>query len=176
MVYIFLANGFEDIEAVAPFDILQRAGLKVKTVGVGGKNIKSAHGLSVIADMEERDFTFSDIDAIIFPGGMPGATNLKKSIVVEKAVKSALNSNILIGAICAAPGVVLNGTGALDDKRYTCFPGFEVEEGNYTAAKVEHDGNLITANGPGAAADFAVEIADALCKNGNIDSLKRDFC
>ena len=176
MVYIFLANGFEDIEAAAPFDILQRAGLKVKTVGIGGKNIKSAHGLSVVADLEEKDFAFSDVDAIILPGGMPGAANLKKSAVVEKAIKSALAGNILIGAICAAPGVVLSGTGALDNKNYTCFPGFEVNEGKYTAEKVEHDGSLITANGPGAAMSFAIEIASVFCKEDKVNSLKKDFC
>ena len=176
MVYIFLANGFEDMEAIAPLDILQRAGLKVKTVGIGGKNIKSAHGLSVTADLEEQDFAFSDVDAIVLPGGMPGAVNLKKSAVVEKAVKSALNKNVVIGAICAAPGTVLCGTGALNGKNYTCFPGFEVNEGKYTASKVEHDGNLITANGPGAAIDFALEIAGAICGEDKVDPLKKDFC
>lgn len=176
MVYIFLANGFEDMEAITTFDILKRAGLEVKTVGIGAKNVKSAHGLSVIADMEEKEFKFSNVDAIVFPGGMPGALNLKKSAVVDKAIKSALENDILIGAICAAPGVVLSGTGALCGKNYTCFPGFETDEGKYTSTKVEHDGKLITANGPGAATEFAIEIATAFCENEIVKSLRKDFC
>ncbi|MBQ7875482.1 MAG: DJ-1/PfpI family protein [Oscillospiraceae bacterium] len=162
MVYIFLANGFEEMEAVIPFDLMKRAGIAVKTVGIGGKSVKGAHGLSVTADMAENEVSFDDAEAIVLPGGMPGASNLKNSETVNNAITFALHNDIVIGAICASPGVVLSGTGALNGKKYTCFPGFEVNEGNYTAAKTEADGKLITANGPEAAADFANALISVL--------------
>ena len=162
MVYIFLAEGFEEMEAVIPFDLMKRAGIPVMTVGIGGKNIKGAHGLCVTADISEDEVSFFDAEAIVFPGGMPGAVNLKNSETVNNAVTFALHNDIVIGAICASPGVVLSGTGALKDKRYTCYPGFEADEGFYTAAKSEKDGNLITANGPEAAVDFAEALISVL--------------
>lgn len=162
MVYIFLANGFEDVEAIQPRDLLLRAGIKVTTVGVGAKTVKSAFGLTVTADITEDEFSPANAEAIIFPGGMPGAANLAASPTVKNAIAFALEHNRVIGAICAAPGVVLANTGALSEKNYTCFPGFEVSEGNYTAAKVERDGNLVTGNGPAAAAEFAAVVAGAI--------------
>lgn len=162
MVYIFLADGFEEMEAVVPFDLMKRAGIAVKTVGIGGKTIKGAHGLCVAADMEESEASFGDAEAIVLPGGMPGALNLKNSGTVNKAITFALHNDIVIGAICASPGVVLSGNGALEGRKYTCFPGFEVNEGVYTAAKVETDGKLITANGPESATDFANALISAL--------------
>lgn len=162
MVYIFLADGFEDMEAVQPRDLLLRAGIKVKTVGIGAKTVKSAFGLAVTADITEDEFDPSDADAVVFPGGMPGAANLAASKTVKNAVAFALGHNRVIGAICAAPGVVLANTGALSGKRYTCYPGYETAEGTYTAAKTERDGNLITANGPAAAAKFAAALAGAV--------------
>lgn len=158
MVYIFLADGFEEMEAVIPFDLMKRAGIKVTTVGVGGKNVTGAHGLAVTADIAEGELGLGDAEAIVFPGGMPGALNLKNSETVNNAITFALHNDIVIGAICASPGVVLASSGALEGKRYTCFPGFEVAEGNYTAAKTEKDGKLITANGPEAAEEFAKEL------------------
>ncbi len=162
MVYLFLADGFEDVEATVPFDFLQRAGISVKTVGVGHKTVKSAHGLTVTADMDESEWKQDAVEAVIFPGGMPGAANLKNSAVVSEAIRFAIREKKVLAAICAAPGVVLSKTGALNEKRYTCFPGFEVNEGIFTAKKVEWDGKLITANGPGAATEFAYTLIEAL--------------
>lgn len=162
MVYLFLANGFEDMEATTPFDLIQRAGISVKTVGVGAKTVKSAHGLTVTADISEAEWKPKDVEAVILPGGMPGASNLKKSKTVSEAIRFALENQKIIAAICAAPGVVLEGTGALNGRNYTCFPGFEKEEGNYTAKRCERDGNLITANGPGAAGEFSYTLIEAL--------------
>ena len=162
MVYIFLAEGFEDIEALQTRDLLLRAGIGVKTVGVGSKTVKSAFGLTVTADIAEGEFDPARAKAVVFPGGMPGAANLAASAVVKNAIAFALEHNLVIGAICAAPGVVLAGTGALFEKRYTCYPGFEVAEGIYTAKKTERDGKLVTANGPAASADFAALLAGAV--------------
>ncbi len=169
MVYIFLANGFEDMEAVTPYDLLKRAGMEVKTVGVGEKTVKSAHGLFVTADITEEEVNLDEMEAVVLPGGMPGAINLKISKYVNNALTFAMHNNRVIAAICASPGVVLSKTGALTDKNYTCFPGFEVEEGNYTAGKTEVDGKLITANGPASAILFSTEIIKAL--GGNIDNI-----
>ena len=162
MVYIFLAEGFEEMEAVIPFDMLKRAGIDVKTVGIGEKNIPGTHGLCINADLSDDEMDFSDMEAILLPGGLPGAENLKNSETVNNAVKYALHNDRVIAAICAAPGVVLSGTGALLNKKYTCYPGFEVSEGEYTAKPVESDGKLITANGPMSALDFSNAIISVL--------------
>lgn len=167
MVYIFLADGFEDMEAIVPFDLMKRAGIDAALVGVGKMTVKSAHGLSVTADIPEDRVDFKKAEAFVFPGGWPGAKNLKNSETVNSAITFALHNDIIIGAICASPGYVLSGTGALSGKRYTCFPGFEVPEGEYTAGKTETDGKLITANGPSAAVEFSLELIKAI--NGNID-------
>ena len=172
MVYLFLAEGFEDMEAVVPFDLMKRAGIKVKTVGIGGKTVKSAHGLSVTAEISESEVDLKKAEAFVFPGGWPGAKNLKNSETVNNAITFALHNDIIIGAICASPGYVLSGTGALSGKKYTCFPGFEVPEGEYTAGKVEVDGKLITACGPAAAKDFALALVKAI--NGSLDEVE-DF-
>lgn len=167
MVYIFLADGFEDMEAVVTFDILKRAGVGVKTVGVTGKTVTSAHGLSVNADETVNGSGYPDADAVVLPGGMPGASNLRKNGSVMKAVDTAFRGGKVIAAICAAPGVVLSGTGVLEGRKYTCFPGFETEEGEYTAAVTECDGGLLTANGPEAAPLFGKALVRILQDRGN---------
>ncbi|MBQ8788707.1 MAG: DJ-1/PfpI family protein [Oscillospiraceae bacterium] len=170
MVYLFLADGFEDMEAVVPFDLMKRAGIDVVTVGVGKTAVKSAHGLSVTAEISEENVDFKKAEAFVFPGGWPGAKNLKNSETVNNAITFALHNDIIIGAICASPGYVLSGTGALSGKKYTCFPGFEVPEGEYTAEKIEIDGKLITANGPASAKDFALALVSAI--NGNLEGIE----
>ena len=162
MVYLFLADGFEDMEAVVPYDMLKRANIDVLTVGVGAKTVRSAHGLTVTADIFEEEVNESTMDAVILPGGMPGASNLRASKAVASAVSFALKNGKIIGAICAAPGVVLSGTGALEDKKYTCFPGFETKEGKYCAEGCVTDGKLVTAAGPLYAMDFANALIAAL--------------
>ena len=146
MIYMFLANGFEDMEAVVPFDLMKRAGIDVTTVGIGGKNIKSAHGFSVTAEISENEVDFEKAEAFVFPGGWPGAKNLKNSKTVNNAITFALHNDIIIGAICASPGYVLSGTGVLSGKKYTCFPGFEVAEGDFIfVEKLEvEEGDTIT--------------------------------
>ena len=174
MVCLYLANGFEETEAVTTYDILKRAGLAVTVVGVGGKTIRGAHGLTVEADVPETA-DLSDPDMIVLPGGMPGARNLKNSGAVSRAIRNALAGNKIIGAICAAPGVVLAGTGALTGKRWTCYPGFEVPEGRHTGVRAERDGNLITANGPGAAPEFAFLLAEAALGGKAAAALRASF-
>ena len=115
MVYVFLADGFEIIEALAPVDVLKRAGIEVKTVGVNGSVIISSCGVQVACDMEIGDFDFYNVEAIVLPGGMPGTLNLENHETVQKAIDNAMNINVPVCAICAAPSI-LGHKGLLDGK------------------------------------------------------------
>ncbi len=171
MIYMFLANGFEEIEALLPLDLMRRAGLDVKTVGVGGLDITGSHGITVKADMLDTDLSDSAPECVILPGGMPGTKNLDASAVVHKALDDALASEALICAICAAP-MVLGKRGILCGKNATCFPGFEEYlEGAKVGGRVVRDGRVITAIGMGAALEFGIEIVAALCGRDAADKL-----
>ncbi len=161
MIYLFLADGFEEVEAIAPVDVLRRCGIDVKTVGVTGPDVTGAHGMTLHADLTADDVTAADLpDAVILPGGMPGTRNLDQSDLVRDTLRRCARGNRLICAICAAPSV-LGHLGLLSGKRATCFPGFENELdcAVYTAEPVTCDGNFITANGPGSALLFGEQIA-----------------
>ncbi len=175
MVCLYLADGFEETEAITTYDILKRAGLPLTIIGVGGKILRGAHGLAVEADVLENADGLSDADMVVLPGGMPGAQNLRNSAAVSRAIQNALAGNRIIGAICAAPGVVLAGTGVLRGKRWTCCSGFEVPEGHYTGACAERDGNLITANGPGATREFAFLLVEAALGGKAAAALQTSF-
>lgn len=160
MIYIFLAEGFEEVEALAPADILRRAGLDVVLVGVGGDTVTGAHGISIVCDMRDSDITLDDgVQAIFLPGGMPGTVNLEKSLIVQSAVDFAVNNKKLICAICAAPSI-LGHKGLLNGKTAICFPGFEkeLEGANISDSFVCRDGNIITAKGMGSAVEFGLTI------------------
>lgn len=163
MIYIFFAPGFEEIEAIATLDILRRSELDVQSVGVGGKTVKGAHGISVICDVTDTEISLADLEMIVLPGGMPGTLNLEKSPVVRTALEHAAEKDLWVAAICAAPSI-LGHMGMLEHKRFTCFPGFEqeVENAHYTTERVVRDGKIITGKGPGCAIDFALEIVAAL--------------
>ena len=164
MVLVFLANGFEETEAIAPIDILRRNGQKVVTVGIGEEIITSAHGVTVVPDITEVDISMSDeIDMIVLPGGMPGTLNLEKSRTVQDAIDFCAANGKYIGAICAAPSII-GRKGLLKGRKATCFPGFEdfLEGAQFTGAPVEHDGNIITARGAGVALEFGLKLVEAL--------------
>lgn len=167
MVYVFLANGFEEMEAVAPIDILRRAELEVITVGVGSKTVKGAHGIEITADITEKDVTTDNMDCVILPGGMPGTLNLEKSPIVTQSVRYCADNNLPICAICAAPSI-LGHMGLLKNKEAVCFPGFENELKGAILGKgsVSVDGNIITAKSAGYAIDFSLEIT-AILKDRN---------
>ena len=112
MVYVFLADGFEDIEALAPIDILRRANVDVKTVGVTGKEVTSSHGVTVKADISVSDIKLdSDLELIVLPGGMPGTLNLEASVGVQKAIDFCAANDKYIAAICAAPSLPVTDWG-----------------------------------------------------------------
>ena len=166
MLYMFFAPGFEETEAVGALDMLRRAEIEVKSVGIGGKTITGSHGIPVICDLEDSQLSLADATGIVLPGGMPGTLNLEKSQVVRTAIDYCAQRDMLICAICAAPSV-LGRMGLLAGKRFTCFPGFEqLVEGEHTGARVERDGALITAKGPGCTIPFALEIIRAVAGEG----------
>lgn len=165
MIYIFLANGFEEIEAVSVIDVLRRAEYQVETVAVGTKDkrVSGAHNMVVEADRCEQEIHFGAARAIVLPGGMPGTLNLEKSSVVQQAIQHCEKQGKWIAAICAAPSI-LGHMGILQGKTVTCFPGFE---GELTGAQVSdapvcQDGTLITGKGPGAAIAFALQLVAAI--------------
>lgn len=164
MVYVFLADGFEEIEALTPVDILRRSGLDVITVGVTGREVVSSHNISVTADiMEEEISDFDGLEAIVLPGGIPGTTNLEESEIVKDTIKYCSENNILICAICAAPSI-LGHMGLLAGKHATAFPSFQKELTDAICHNefVEKDGNIITARGMGVSSEFALEILKEL--------------
>ena len=160
---LFLAEGFEEVEAVTPVDFLRRAGIEVTTLGIGGREIRGAHDITVLADVPVEDFT-GDFDALVLPGGMPGAANIAASHAADALIRQAAAEKRLIAAICAAPSVVLYPKGVLDGRKATCFPGYEKEWKNasFSSDRVVVDGNLITSRGAGTAAEFALAVISAL--------------
>ena len=164
MIYVFLANGFEITEAMAPVDMMRRAKLDVKTVGIGADVIESSCGVKVVADIREKDVDMNNAEAVVVPGGMPGVTNLDASDFVKNCVCEANDAGKLVCAICAGPSVS-GKLGVLAGKKAVCYPGFEeylvdcVETDEFVAA----DGNAITAKGAGVSVEFGLKIVERLC-------------
>ncbi len=174
MVYLFLANGFEEIEALCPIDYLRRAGVEVQTVGVGGKTICGSHQIPVVCDITEDELSGNEaFDMIILPGGMPGSTNLDKSEKVDLFISRAVKEDKFICAICAAP-FILGKRGILKGKKATCFPGFENEltGAEFKETTTVRDGKIITSCAMGKSHDFALEIVEALCGKETSQKLK----
>lgn len=160
-VYEFLATGFEEIEALAPVDILRRGGIEVKTVSVTGSEfVESSHGVTVKADLVfTRPEDYADADLLLLPGGMPGSTNLNAHEGVRAALVAQNTRGARIGAICAAP-MVLGSLGLLEGRKATCSPGFEkyLTGATYTAELFEEDGNITTGEGPAATLPYAYHL------------------
>lgn len=163
MIYVFLANGFEEIEALATVDVLRRGEFEVRTVGVGGKQVTGAHGITVEADILEKDVTTDPLEAVVLPGGMPGTLNLERSPIVQAAVRYAAENRLLVAAICAAPSI-LGHMGLLQGKQAICFPGFEdqLTGAVLSSQPVCVDGNIVTARGPGASIEFGLTLVAQL--------------
>ena len=164
MVYVFLANGFEEMEALAPVDLLRRAGVEVFTVGVGSDMIVSSHNIPVKTDTTVDKIVLNDeLEMIVLPVGMPGTLNLEANGVVQSSIDYCVENKKYICAICAAPSI-LGHKGLLKGRNAICFPGFEEDLcGAIISEKyVVSDGNFITARGAGVAVDFGLEIVKAL--------------
>ena len=163
MVYVFFADGFEELEALSPVDVLRRADVAVTTVGVGKRQIIGAHQIPILCDTSTEELLLEDFDMIVLPGGMPGTTNLEASSVVMSVLDKAVAEKKWIAAICAAPSI-LGHRGLLKGKNAICFPGFEnaLEGAALSVEPVCIDGNLITAKGAGVALEFALTLVACL--------------
>lgn len=164
MVYVFLAEGFEEVEALVPVDMLRRAGAEVRTVGVTGKNVTSSHGVTVVADITKDEVVLDgSVELIILPGGMPGSKNLEADAAVQKAIDYCTDNGIYVSAICAAP-MILGHKGLLNGRKATCFPGFESDltGAEITGEPAVTDGKFITGKGAGAAFAFGAKLVEAL--------------
>lgn len=164
MVYIHLADGFEEIEAVTAADVLRRADIDVKTVSMtDSKTVRGAHNIFVVADLLFRDADYGECEMIVLPGGMPGTTNLAKHEGLAKELTAFARSGKWLAAICAAPSV-LGGLSLTNGKRVTSYPGFEknMTGAEYSEERVVRDGSLITSRGPGTAIEFSLELVKVL--------------
>lgn len=169
-VYIFLANGFEEIEALATLDVLRRGGVDVKTVSVlYDKFVTGSHKTTVVADMTHGEFKAEvqldgtdESDVMIFPGGMPGTRNLAENGEIINFMRLHYAEGGAVAAICAAPGLVVSQLPSLQGKHFTCFDGFEdapvARGGIYEQKPAVRDGNLITGRGAGCAVEFGLAI------------------
>ena len=174
MIVLFLANGFEEVEAIAPLDLMRRAGLDVITVGIGGKEITGAHGITLQADLSEEEYSPSVSPELVFlPGGMPGTLNLAASDTVIDAIRTATERGAYIAAICAAPSI-LGDMGLLAGKEAICYPGFEDRLTGATVSrnKVVRDGKILTAAGMGVAVEFGLLIVETLCGKEQAEALR----
>ncbi len=174
MVYCFLADGFEEVEALAPVDMLRRAGVDVKTVGVNKADITGSHNIRVHCDITADMISLNEnIEAIILPGGMSGTKGLDASPIVHAAIDHCVSAGKYVCAICAAPSI-LGKAGLLKGREAIAFPGFEAElKGAKISDKhVVNDGNFITAKGAGVAIDFGLEIVSALCGKEVSDKIR----
>lgn len=173
-VYLFLADGFETVEALAPVDVMRRAGISVVTVSImGRKEVLSAQDVYALADVLFDECDFADADALILPGGGMGTENLSAFVRLHLELMRMDGEGKLIGAICAAP-MVLGRIGLLEGRKATCYPGCEgdLRGASYTATAVEEDGNIITACGPGVSFDFGFAIVRRLCGEDVVATLR----
>lgn len=175
MIYVFLATGFEEVEALGPIDVCRRAGLKVKTVSVTDEQVVTgAHGIGIVADSMFDDNDYSDAEMLFLPGGLPGATNLDAHEGLRRVVLAHSEAGKALAAICAAP-LVYGNLGLADGKKMTCYPGFEkyLVGAEYTAALVERDGLMFTGKGPAAALALGYAIVEHFCGEEVAEGLKQ---
>ncbi|SMB91310.1 4-methyl-5(b-hydroxyethyl)-thiazole monophosphate biosynthesis [Desulfonispora thiosulfatigenes DSM 11270] len=177
-VIVFLADGFEEVEAITVVDYLRRMNIDVDTVAITeNEKVKGAHNVVVIADKKVSDLKEIDLyDGVVIPGGMPGAANLRNHEKVIKIVKDLNDKEKLVAAICAGP-IVLQKAGVITSKRVTSYPGFEnvLADGIYIGENVVRDKNIITSRGPALAVEFAIEIVDYLLGDEKARDLKEDI-
>ncbi|MCW8995728.1 MAG: DJ-1/PfpI family protein [Psychromonas sp.] len=162
-VAVLLADGCEEVEVVTPVDFLRRAGVQVLLTSIGELTVTGSKNIVLTADISLKQLP-DDLDGIILPGGMPGASNLAQSQKVIELIGKMNDNNKLIAALCAAPAVVLGKAGLLEGRKFTCYPGFEdeISGAEFTTERVVQDANMITSRGPGTAAEFSIAVIDYL--------------
>lgn len=174
MIYLFLAEGFEEIEALATLDFIRRAGIEIETVGISSVAVMGAHNITVMADRFIDDIQPNEnVTGIILPGGQPGTDNLENCQKVQQFIDYCNRHNILMAAICAAPSI-LGHKGLLKGKNAICYDGYEKDLSGAKISKnpVCRDGNVITAAGAGVSIDFAAEIVAAYIGTDKANSIK----
>ena len=176
-VALFIENGSEELELIAPLDVMRRANLEVDVISANNEDfITSAHNIKIIADKKIEEINnILDYDAIVIPGGMPGSTLLRDNKKIIEFYQTMYNSGKLVAAICAAP-IVLSAAGITDDKEVTSYPGFDKEINckSYNSEKaVVVDKNVITAQGPAVAILFGYEIVNYLLQDNTADDIKK---
>jgi DJ-1 family protein len=162
--FIFLANGFEETEAIATIDVLRRGSVAVSIVSITGEVIVTgSHGINIVADALFEDVSFDSNELLILPGGMPGTQNLQNHEELGKLLKKQFSNNQYIAAICAAPKI-LGHLNLLSEKEVSCYPGYEDELTGATLSKlnVVRDGNIVTAKGAAFAIDFGLKLLELL--------------
>jgi 4-methyl-5(b-hydroxyethyl)-thiazole monophosphate biosynthesis len=170
---VLLADGFEEIEAVTIIDVLRRAGVDTRVLGVGARDVTGAHRLTVRADALLADAGEEPYDVVVLPGGIPGATNLRDSDAVQRLIKRQHARGGRLAAICAAP-IALSRAGVLVDRRVTSYPGFEdeIQCAAYEEAPVVVDRGVITSRGPGTALEFALRLVAELGRPDTAEKLR----
>ena len=172
MVYMLLGTGFEETEAIAPLDLLRRAGVSIATVGLNGKTIIGSHNIGVTADMEIGEMDLTNLDMIILPGGLGGVASIRACAEAMEAIRFAWENGKFVAAICAGP-TVLADLGITDGKNATCYPGCEPQMGdaNIVAEAAVRDGKLITGTSAGCAIPFGLALIEALKGQGEADRI-----
>ena len=172
MVYMLLGTGFEETEAIAPLDLLRRAGVSVATVGLNGKTIFGGHGIGVTADMEIGEMDLTNLDMIILPGGLGGVASIRACAEAMEAIRFAWENGKYVAAICAGP-TVLADLGITDGKNATCYPGCESQMGNanMVCEAAVRDGKLITGTSAGCAIPFGLALIEALKGQAEADRI-----
>lgn len=176
-VLLFLAEGFQETEALAQVTICKRTDIDIRTVSVtGGEMVESSNGVVVRADLVLGKDSLPEADMLVLPGGMPGSTNLYDCLALRQLIAEHHGKGKPLAAICAAP-LVLGRMGLLDGCRATCYPGFEseLEGATATGANVEVDGLFITGHGPGAALDFGFAIVEYLVGKDEAERVKESM-
>lgn len=176
MVYVLLGSGFEEMEAIAPIDLMRRAGISVLTVGVDGKAVSGSHGITVEADITLEQMDLTDLEMIVLPGGLGGVATARSSQPALDALRFAYENDKFVAAICAGP-TVLAELGIIGSRRATCYPGCEAGMGNatMTEAACVTDGKLITGASAGCAIPFALALIEALKGKEEADRIAKQI-
>ena len=164
MVAILLGKGFEEAEAVVPADLLRRAGVEVRLVGVGGRQITGSHGITITADLTLEELDRDQVELLMLPGGMGGVETLSGDVRAQALIQHCYNEGRWLAAICAAPTILAN-LGMLDRRRAVCYPGLEELMGSAVVQKgstVVVDGHIVTGEGPGSAFPFGLKLVEIL--------------
>ncbi len=174
-VNVYLASGFEEIEAITIIDVLRRANIAVNIVSIEENlMVKGSHDIEIKADMLFAETKHKEADMLVLPGGMPGSENLNRHAGLKKQIELFSRENKYLSAICAAP-MVYGEMGILENQKYVCYPGFEktVKGGELQEEKVVVSGNFLTAKGPGAAIEFSLKIVEVLLDKNMANELRK---